>query len=126
MPKETFKNCLEFMNKSPNCGALGVYMHDKSGVYLPESKEVYQPLGFLCKIIGLNKLFPSSSNFNGYHLGYLQNDENHIVDVLAGAFMWIRKSALEKVGLLDEKFLCMEKILISPIAYKKPDLKTGI
>ena len=27
--------------------------------------------------------------------------------------MWIRKSTLEKVGLLDENSLCMEKILIS-------------
>ncbi len=105
VPKETFKNCLEFMNKSPNCGALGVYMHDKSGVYLPESKRgLPTPWVSFCKIIGLNKLFPSSSNFNGYHLGYLKNDENHIVDVLAGAFMWMRKSVLEKVGLLDEKF----------------------
>ena len=74
-------------------------------MYLPESKEVTPtPWVSFCKISGLNKLFPKSSNFNGYHLGYLQNNENHIVDVLAGAFMWIRKSALENVGLLDEKF----------------------
>ena len=68
-------------------------------------KEVYQPpwVSF-CKISGLNKLFPSYPHFNGYHLGYLQNNENHVVDILAGAFMWIRKSTLEKVGLLDEKF----------------------
>ena len=93
------------MNSSPKCGALGVYMHDKSGVFLPESKRgLPSPWVSFCKMSGLNKLFPSSSHFNRYHLGYLQNDENHIVDVLAGAFMWMRKSALEKVGLLDEKF----------------------
>ena len=105
VPKDTFNNCLKFMNKNPNCGALGVYMHDKSGVFLPESKRgLPTPWVSFCKISGLNKLFPSSSHFNGYHLGYLQNNENHVVDILAGAFMWIRKSTLEKVGLLDEKF----------------------
>ena len=93
------------MNNTPKCGALGVYMHDKDGVFLPESKRGFpSPWVSFCKMSGLNKLFPSSSRFNRYHLGYLKNDEKHIVDVLAGAFMWMRKSALEKVGLLDETF----------------------
>ena len=105
VPKNAFKKCLEFMNNAPKCGALGVYMHDKDGVFLPESKRGFPtPWVSFCKMSGLNKLFPSSSHFNRYHLGYLKNDENHIVDVLAGAFMWLRKSALEKVGLLDETF----------------------
>jgi len=105
VPKDVFNKCLEFINNTPKCGALGVYMHDKNGVFLPESKRsLPNPWVSFCKMSGLNKLFPSSSHFNRYHLGYLKNDENHIVDVLVGAFMWLRKSALEKVGLLDEKF----------------------
>lgn len=105
VPKDTFKKCLDFMNNTPKCGALGVYMHDKDGVFLAESKRgVPTPWVSFCKMSRLNNLFPSSLNFNRYHLGYLKNDENHIVDILAGAFMWIRKSALEKAGLLDETF----------------------
>ena len=105
VPKDTFKKCLEFMNRTPNCGALGVHMHDKSGDFLPESKRgLPTPWVSFCKMFGLNKFFPHSSLFNRYHLGYLKNDKNHIVDVLAGAFMWIRKSVLKKTGLLDEKF----------------------
>ena len=103
--KDTLKKCLEFMNNTPNCGALGVYMHDNCGNFLLESKRgLPTPWVSFCKIIGLSKLFPHSSRYNRYHLGYLKNDENHIVDVLSGAFMWMRKSVVEKVGLLDEKF----------------------
>ncbi len=105
LQKETLKKCLEFMNRTPNCGALGVAMLNENGDFLPESKRGFPtPWVSFCKMSGLNKLFPYSSRFNRYHLGYLKNDENHIVDVLSGAFMWMRKSVLEKVGLLDEIF----------------------
>lgn len=105
VPEDVFKKCLEFMNNTLKCGALGVYMHDKDGIFLPESKRgLPTPWVSFCKMSGLNKLFPNNHIFNRYHLGNLKNDENHIVDVLAGAFMWMRKSALEKVGLLDETF----------------------
>lgn len=105
VPNDTFRRCLKFMNDTPKCGALGVYMHDKNDVFLPESKRgLPNPWVSFCKMIGLNKLFSHSSHFNRYHLGYLKNDENHIIDVIAGAFIWTHKSVLEKVGLLDEKF----------------------
>src|SRR5205823_9942832 len=39
-----------------------------------------------------------------YHLGYLDKDERNEVEVLAGAFMLLRKSVLHKTGLLDEDF----------------------
>lgn len=103
--KDTFKKCLSFIKNRPTCGALGVYMHNDRGHFLAESKRgLPTPWVAFCKMSGLNKLFPHSEFFNRYHLGYLDKDENHIVDVLAGAFMWMRKETLEKVGLLDESF----------------------
>ena len=42
--------------------------------------------------------------FNHYHLGYLSEMETNEVEVLAGAFMLLRREALDKVGLLDEAF----------------------
>ncbi|RZL98772.1 MAG: hypothetical protein EOO88_60270, partial [Pedobacter sp.] len=39
-----------------------------------------------------------------YHLGHLDNNVNHEVDVLAGAFMMIRREVLEKTGGFDEVF----------------------
>ncbi|MFT4761807.1 MAG: hypothetical protein ACI9LN_003790, partial [Saprospiraceae bacterium] len=57
-----------------------------------------------CKTFGLSRFFPKSKRFNYYHLGYLSEDGNHEVDVLAGAFMLMRKSVLDEIGLLDETF----------------------
>ena len=55
------------------------------------------------KTFGLASLFPRSKTFNEYHLGYLPADENHEIDILAGAFMLLRKTALDKVGLLKHE-----------------------
>lgn len=103
--EDTFEYCFEVMEQDPSVGALGVRMLDGSGRFLPESKRGFPtPFVAFCKAFGLSKLFPRSKRFNRYHLGYLSEHENHPVEVLAGAFMWMRKSALEKVGLLDEAF----------------------
>ncbi|MBT3751078.1 MAG: glycosyltransferase, partial [Bacteroidetes bacterium] len=42
--------------------------------------------------------------FGQYHLGYLDKDQINQVDVLPGAFMLLRQTALDKSGLLDESF----------------------
>src|SRR5690606_31396202 len=37
-------------------------------------------------------------------LGYLNPDEEYPVDCLVGAFMLVRRKAIDEVGLLDEQF----------------------
>ncbi|MEL6720213.1 MAG: glycosyltransferase, partial [Bacteroidota bacterium] len=103
--EDTFEKCYKFMEAHPKVGALGVKMIDGSGNFLPESKRGFpSPFVAFCKTFGLSKLFPKSPTFNYYHLGHLSENENHPVDVLAGAFMWMRTATLEKIGLLDEQF----------------------
>jgi GT2 family glycosyltransferase len=103
--EDTFRYCYQFMEDHPDAGALGVRMLDGSGQFLPESKRGFPtPFVAFCKAFGLSRLFPKSLFFNRYHLGYLPESKNHEVEVLAGAFMWMRKSALDEVGLLDEDF----------------------
>lgn len=103
--EDTFRKCLEFMDAHPDAGGLGVKMIDGSGKFLPESKRGFpSPFVAFCKTFGLSSIFPKSKTFNRYHLGFLDKDKNHEVDVLAGAYMLMRKEALDKVGLLDEAF----------------------
>ncbi|MGB1031669.1 MAG: glycosyltransferase, partial [Flavobacteriales bacterium] len=56
------------------------------------------------KIFGLSRFFPKSKKFNQYYLGHLSAEETHEIEILSGAFMMMRKTALDKVGLLDEAF----------------------
>lgn len=103
--EDTFQNTLDYMVKNPDVGGLGVKMLDGKGNFLAESKRgLPTPQVAFFKIFGLAKLFPKSKIFGRYHLGFLDQEKIHEVDVLAGAFMLIPKKVLEEIGLLDERF----------------------
>lgn len=103
--EDTFLKCMGYMDLHPDVGCLGVKMIDGKGKFLPESKRALPtPMTAFYKVFGLAALFPRSRRFGKYHLGYLDPEEIHDVDVISGAFMFIRKGALDKTGLLDEVF----------------------
>ena len=103
--EDTLSEAVAFMEGHPQAGAIGVKMVDGAGRYLPESKRGFPSPGVAFnKLIGLNKLFPKSKFFNGYYLGHLDSEQSHEIDVLTGAFMLIRRSVLDQVGLLDEDY----------------------
>lgn len=103
--ENTFIKVISFMDEHPEAGGLGVKMIDGKGKFLPESKRgLPTPWVAFYKIFGLSTLFPKSKVFGKYHLSYLDKDEIHEIDILAGAFMLMRKSVLDEVGLLDEDF----------------------
>lgn len=103
--EDTFKKVVTFMDEHPDAGGLGVKMIDGKGNFLPESKRgLPTPKDAFYKIFGLSRLFPKSRRFGKYHLSYLDMNETHEVEILSGAFMLMRKKALDQVGLLDEDF----------------------
>lgn len=103
--EDTFEKALAFMKSHPKAGGLGVKMIDGTGAFLPESKRGFpSPEVAFYKTFGLSKLFPKSTRFNHYHLGYLDNNQTHEVDVLSGAFMLMPRAVLEEIGYWDEAF----------------------
>ncbi len=102
---DTFSKIIDFMDDHPEAGGLGVKMIDGKGNFLPESKRgLPTPRVAFYKIFGLSGFFPKSKTFGKYHLGYLDKDKTHEVEILSGAFMFMRREALDKTGLLDEEF----------------------
>ncbi len=102
---DTFQKTVDFMDTRPDVGGLGVRTIDGSGKFLPESKRGFpSPWVAFCKAFGLSALFPKSPLFNRYYLGYLSEIDSHEIDVLVGSFMLMRRSVLDKIGLLDEAF----------------------
>ncbi len=105
VPEDCFSKCIAFLSSHADAGALGVRMLDGRGKFLKESKRSFpSPLTALYKLSGLSSLFPRSHTFGKYHLEYLPANENHDVDVLAGAFMMIKREVMEKTGSFDEIF----------------------
>jgi GT2 family glycosyltransferase len=102
---DTFSKCVAFMDSHPDAGGLGIKMLDGKGNFLPESKRgLPTPMVAFYKIFGLSALFPKSKRFGKYHLGFLDKEQTNEVEILSGAYMLMRKEALDKVGLLDEDF----------------------
>jgi len=105
VPEDCFAKCISFFNTHTDAGALGIKMIDGSGKFLKESKRAFpDPFTSLYKLFGLSKLFPHSRTFGKYHLEYLDENKNHEIDVLAGAFIMVKKEVLEKTGSFDENF----------------------
>jgi GT2 family glycosyltransferase len=105
LPEECLHQCLGFFSTHPEAGAVGVRMLDGRGKFLKESKRAFpSPKTSLYKLLGLARLFPESKVFARYHLGYLKENQDHEIDVLAGAFMMVKNAVLEKVGGFDETF----------------------
>ena len=103
--EDTFTKVISFMDTHPDAGGLGVKMLDGQGNFAPESKRgLPTPFVAFYKMVGLSRFFPKSAKFGKYHLSYLPQDQINEVDVLSGAFMLMRKSVLDKIGLLDETF----------------------
>jgi GT2 family glycosyltransferase len=103
--EDTLTTSVHFLDNHSEAGALGVRMMDGRGKFLPESKRgLPTPMVAFYKMSGLSKLFPNSKTFGAYHLSYLNEFENHEVEILSGAYMMIKKEVLDKVGLLDEDF----------------------
>lgn len=103
--EENIRSLCYFMDEHPDASAAGVKMLDGHGVFLKESKRSFpSPWVSFCKIFGLSRLLPMSRLFSRYNLSYLSENKQHKVEVLAGAYMFMRREALLKVGLFDEAF----------------------
>jgi GT2 family glycosyltransferase len=65
----------------------------------------------LCRAAGLSRLFPRSPHLARYNVTYLDENQTSEVDAINGAFMMVRRAAIDEVGLLDEDyFMYMEDL----------------
>lgn len=105
LEENTLSKCFVEMEAKSEVGALGVKMVDGAGQFLPESKRGFpSPEASFYRFTGLYKLFPKSSRINAYYQGHIDEEEKAEVDILCGAFMFIKKSVLDEIGFLDENF----------------------
>jgi len=105
LEENTLISTLGFMESHQDAGGLGIRMIDGQGNFLPESKRgLPTPWSSFCKMSHLSQIFPQSAFFNRYHAGHLSENETNKIEVLAGAFMLLRRKVLDEIGLLDEDF----------------------
>ncbi len=103
--EDSLKKCVTYLDDHTEVGGLGIKMIDGYGSFLPESKRSFpSPQVAFFKLFGLAQLFPKSPYFGRYHLGYLDREKNHQVDVLSGAFFMSPTALLQDLGGFDERY----------------------
>ena len=103
--ESTLAHFVDFMDRHPDAGACGAYMLHVDGTFALESRRgLPTPFVAFCKMSGLTSMFPKSRLFGRYYMRYLNEFEVCPIEIVSGAYMFLRREALDKVGLLDEDF----------------------
>lgn len=103
--ESTITDCIKFMDSNPDAGATGVRMLKSNGMFALESRRgIPTPFTSFCKMTGLCNYFPKSRLFGKYYMQYLDSSQINEIEIISGACMFMRRTALEKSGLLDEDF----------------------
>lgn len=102
---DTLETMLQFMDKHAEVGAAGCKLVLQDGSLDKACKRGFPtPSASFYYAFGISKLFPHVPRFNQYQLGYKDPDDAYPVDCLVGAFMFVRRAAIDQVGMLDEEF----------------------
>lgn len=100
-----FSKMLEYMDAHQEIGVLGPRISGGNG-RLQRSCMGYPSLWrAFSRALALDSLFPRSKLFGGQLLTFWAHDETRQVEVINGCFWMLRRSSVEQVGLLDERFL---------------------
>ncbi|MBM2826644.1 MAG: hypothetical protein HW403_708, partial [Dehalococcoidia bacterium] len=105
LPSGALRSMVEYMDEHPEVGIAGPKLVRQDGTLdLACRRSFPTPEISLYRMLGISKLFPNSRRFARYNLTYLDPDLPAEVDSVVGAFMMIRREAIEQAGLLDETF----------------------
>ncbi|MGL6038716.1 MAG: glycosyltransferase family 2 protein, partial [Soonwooa sp.] len=96
------RELLDFADSKPKFGCLGVRMHDKQGVFLPESKRSVPNMRN-----SFEKLFTpfsKKSDAKTYYRNDIGEFEVAECEVFTGAFLIVKKAVYQEVGGFDEAY----------------------
>ena len=105
LPPGALIDTVRYLEEHPDIGALGPKLVRADGsLDLACRRSFPSPEVAFFRLTGLARLFPRSPRFARYNLLHVDPDQPMDVDSVCGAFMLVRREAIERVGLLDETF----------------------
>jgi len=107
---EAIDRLVAFMDQHPEAGICGpkVLNRDRT-LQKPCRRGEPRPWAVLTYFLGLSSLFPRSPLFSQYLLTYLNEDEIHEVDGVAGSCMLVSRLLIDKIGYLDERYFAYQE-----------------
>lgn len=101
---ECFVRMLEYMKKNPEIGMLGPQILNPDETVQRTCRGWPTLWNLFCRAIALDTLFPKMKMFSCREMTYWAQDSIREIEVLSGCFLMVRRGAMDKVGLLDERF----------------------
>ena len=96
---------VKYLEGHPEVGICGCkVLNTDRTLQLACRRSIPTPKVAFFRLSGLSKLFPNSKAIARYNLTYEDPETTHEVDAVSGAFLMIRRQAIEDIGLLDERF----------------------
>lgn len=104
LPPNGLQTALHTASQEHNLGALGVKLVNPDGTTQRSVRGFPTPFAVLCEALGISRIFPNSRKLAAYRMPWFNYTQPAEVDQPMGTFLLIPKTALQKVGLLDQQF----------------------
>jgi GT2 family glycosyltransferase len=105
VPRGGIAGLMRVLDEQPEAGVVGPRLLRPDGsMHLACRRSFPTPEVAFYRIVGLSRMFPSNPRFGRYNLTFIDPTLPIEVDSVCGACMLVRRSVVEQVGLLDERF----------------------
>lgn len=105
VPPGAFAEMIQLMDDHPAFGVSGPKLVRLDGTLDLACRRGFPSVEVsFWRLTKLSKIFPRSRRFGRYNMTYLDPDQPAEIDSVVGAFMLVRREAIEQAGLLDEIF----------------------
>ena len=105
VPPGAIAEAIAELERHAEVGMLGVKLVRPDGTFDHACKRGFPTISSsLYYFLGLSRLRPRSPRFARYTAGQLGEDETGTVDAINGAFMLVKREAVDDVGPLDERY----------------------
>lgn len=98
-----FSSLLSYMDGHEDIGILGCTLVSEEGEIHPSARTFPRPIHVFLRRLSYRGLVKNSRILNAHHLGDWDRKEPRKVDMVEGAFQLIRKTAIDEIGLLDDR-----------------------
>jgi len=95
-----FDALIGFMEKTPEAGAAGAYLLNGDGTLQPACHPMLTPWREFMRLLFLDRVLHTAT----YGVGWWQTEAPRQTEVIKGACLMLRHTALEQVGSLDESY----------------------
>lgn len=102
--QDCFTPLTAYMQENPHVAMLGPQMLDSNLRVRRSTMRFPTVWNSMCRALGLDRIFKGSRFFGGQMVTDFDHTHTADVEVLNGWFLMVRREALERVGLLDERF----------------------